>query len=1011
MSIKKFRFVSPGVFINEIDNSQLPKTAGPIGPVVIGRTQRGPGMRPVQVDSFSEFIEIFGNPVPGGQGGDVWRDGNYTAPTYAAYAAQAWLRNATPCTVVRLLGTHNSERNSIGGTDAGWNIPDVSGSEHGGAFGLFIAKNGEEGDAALAAVIYVKDGDIGLVGEGVANSTDATDGVSDWCTGQWVKSQSGDYGFKIRVGGSSKSFNFSPGSKKFIRNILNTNPTLTNTEITSNKLQETYFLGETFETHLDAVVDDAKDKGQAMGILLALDSPNNTFDKNLMNLEAQPSTTSWIFSQHTGDFDEHKINPDTGAYSTDVTNLFRLVGLDDGAWSSSNLKVSIADIKASNTDGDYGSFTVVLRQVTDSDNSPKYVERFSNCNLNPNSGDYIGRKIGDMKTEWDYAESRYRTTGQYPNASRFIRVEINPDVDAGATDPSLLPFGFYGPASPRAILLPADSNATITSKSITGTGDTTEIGITVISNNKSSLAGSAPYCDTTSAVTLVFPAVQARAKSSIGGLSNGTQAYFGVTSNKQASSTFDRAYVDSVKPYSQAHAGGTVKHDGTDICAIPAIQSAGIFTTDSFVTAPANTDEAAGDYYDNGIVPAFTLDDLVMDDVSDGSTNSKSQQHVSWKPGARYAGASISVRGTEQTEYDAITGGTDTKPGTHKDVLEHGYDKFTLPLMGGFDGLDITEKEPFRNTVLSDESETTHYAYNSVKRAIDAVADPEVVEMNLAVIPGCTNSGLTSHLVNTCERRADALAIIDLDGDYTPNTEGQADEKDRLPVVKDAVKNLEDLGISSSYGCAYFPWVQIRDTISDSVLWSPPSVVALGTMASSQRKTEVWFAPAGFNRGGLTEGSAGVPVTQVRARLTSKDRDKLYEANINPIASFPSEGIVIFGQKTLQVNKSALDRINVRRLLIYLKKEISTISAGLLFDNNVPATWGRFNSQVTPFLASVKTRFGLSEFKVVLDETTTTPDLIDRNIMYAKIFLKPARAIEFIAIDFVITRTGASFDD
>ena len=194
-------------------------------------------------------------------------------------------------------------------------------------------------------------------------------------------------------------------------------------------------------------------------------------------------------------------------------------------------------------------------------------------------------------------------------------------------------------------------------------------------------------------------------------------------------------------------------------------------------------------------------------------------------------------------------------------------------------------------------------------------------------------------------------------------------------------------------------------------MWTPPSVVALGTMASSERKSELWFAPAGFNRGGLTEGSAGLPVSQARLKLTSKDRDKLYEANINPIASFPSEGIVIFGQKTLQVTPSALDRINVRRLLIFLKKRISRIATGILFDNNVDATWQRFTSQVEPFLASVKSRFGLSDFRVILDETTTTPDLIDRNILYAKVMLKPARSIEFIAIDFVITRTGASFED
>jgi len=195
------------------------------------------------------------------------------------------------------------------------------------------------------------------------------------------------------------------------------------------------------------------------------------------------------------------------------------------------------------------------------------------------------------------------------------------------------------------------------------------------------------------------------------------------------------------------------------------------------------------------------------------------------------------------------------------------------------------------------------------------------------------------------------------------------------------------------------------------MVWLPPSVAALGTFSSSQKKTQVWFAPAGFNRGGLTEGAAGIPVTDVAHQLRRKDRDDLYSANINPIAKFPAEGIVIFGQKTLQVTPSALDRINVRRLMIFVKKRISQVAATLLFDPNVKTTWARFISRVRPILADIKTNFGLTDYKLVLDETTTTPDLVDRNIMYARIFLKPTRAIEYIAIDFNITRTGASFDD
>ena len=185
----------------------------------------------------------------------------------------------------------------------------------------------------------------------------------------------------------------------------------------------------------------------------------------------------------------------------------------------------------------------------------------------------------------------------------------------------------------------------------------------------------------------------------------------------------------------------------------------------------------------------------------------------------------------------------------------------------------------------------------------------------------------------------------------------------------------------------------------------------MGVLASSERKSQLWFAPAGFNRGGLTDGAAGIDITNVTEKLTSRERDILYDANINPIASFPSTGIVVFGQKTLQERQSALDRINVRRLVIFLKKEISRISTKILFEQNVQATWNRFTGLVEPFLANVKSNFGISDYRLILDESTTTPDLVDQNILYAKIMVKPARAIEYIAIDFVVANTGASFDD
>jgi len=344
-------------------------------------------------------------------------------------------------------------------------------------------------------------------------------------------------------------------------------------------------------------------------------------------------------------------------------------------------------------------------------------------------------------------------------------------------------------------------------------------------------------------------------------------------------------------------------------------------------------------------------------------------------------------------------------------------------MFGGFDGLDITEAEPFRNSAtasharssvapLNGRTELDSYAFNSVKMAIDSIAEPDVVQANGLCIPGITNPDLTIHAIETAETRGDMIAVIDLEGDYVPTTEAATETRGAVSGSDGAVTKLQDRNLNSSYGCAYYPWVQIKDTLNDSTLWAPPSVVALGVFSSTDRNEELWFAPAGFTRGGLSaNGAAGIPVIGVRQRLTSKERDRLYANNINPIAQFPAEGIVIFGQKTLQVTKTALDRVNVRRLMIFLKREISKIAATTLFDQNVQATWARFRGPAENLLASVKSRYGLSAYKLVLDETTTTPDLVDRNIMYAKVLLAPTKVIEFIALDFVITRSGASFED
>jgi hypothetical protein len=383
------------------------------------------------------------------------------------------------------------------------------------------------------------------------------------------------------------------------------------------------------------------------------------------------------------------------------------------------------------------------------------------------------------------------------------------------------------------------------------------------------------------------------------------------------------------------------------------------------------------------------------------------------------------IKDTGQNGYYYASGsriaGTSVTSASYGDLLDLGYNKFTAPFWGGFDGFNILLPDPVYNKGIAGEggsgtgtaTENNSSAYYTWKRAVDTVADPEALNMNLLAAPGLTVNSLTQHMINVCEERADAMALVDLANVYIPPAEAyKSTKKARIGTTPvEAAKALRSRRIDSSYGATFYPWVQTRDENTGMLLWVPPTVAMMGVLASSEARSDLWFAPAGFNRGGLTDGAAGIPVTAVTEKLTSKERDTLYDARINPIASFPSSGIVVFGQKTLQERQSALDRINVRRLVIYLKKQISILSTKILFEQNVQATWSRFRGLIEPFLANVQTQFGITEYKLILDESTTTPDLIDQNILYAKIMVKPARAIEFIAIDFVIASTGASFDD
>lgn len=959
---RKFRFVSPGIFLNEIDQSQIPALPENEGPVIIGRAERGPGMTPVRVNSFSEFVERFGHPISGfGGQGDIWRDGNYSSPTYGGYAAQAYLRAGVgPITFIRLMGTQSPDASAAG--YAGW---DTSGSvtdsqaTNGGAYGLYVFPSGAAGDAAgtgtLAAVWYLDSGAMrlsGTIAGGTATTASAGTVIASDTNGN----------FKVEILGrsgtaTSASFQFSleETNPNFVREVFNTNPQAVNT-VTSTTNRKNYWLGETFEGQVGRTT--GINGTTSYGVIMAVATGSS--EHGNQRIAYRDSHSGWFFAQ--------SLNADSSSYVyEDQQKLFKFVGINGhGSWLQNNVKISITNIKASSNENvPHGTFDVVLRKANDSDLRPVILERFSNCNLNPNSVDYIARKIGDAKVFWDDVEQRYRELGDYPNVSEYVRVVMHEDVVDGI-NASLLPFGVFGP--------PRYTGFDITS----GSGPSTST-FALASND-------IPFSDALNTQlvfssgefatgSIVFPGVLTRVSCSNGadGADPTTNAFFGLQTNKSlVSAVHDPGYADYIRTLSSdkisdATWGDTFGQNG----------------------------------YGTGLEPQFrfSLDEVVITTGSnayDTGTPTQNITDAAYISGSHAAGTSLNSSASVSFER----------------VLNAKINRFTSPLFGGSDGVDITERNPFGNHKLTGSpTEATNYVFYTLRRAVRTIADPEVVSMNAASIPGILNSEITKYLIDTCEERADALAVIDVADGFTPREESSSAAADRRGVLSTVLSTHKARNLNSSYGAAYYPWVKVRDDQTGNIVTMPPSVVALGVLANTERAADVWFAPAGFNRGGLSQGAGGLTVVGVEQKLTSRNRDDLYDVNINPIASFPAEGIVVFGQKTLQATPSALDRINVRRLMIFVKRGISRIASATLFQPNVTATWNDFKSRADSFLSDVKVRFGVDDFRVILDETTTTADLVDRNIMYAKIFIKPTRAIEFIAIDFVITRSGASFED
>lgn len=358
--------------------------------------------------------------------------------------------------------------------------------------------------------------------------------------------------------------------------------------------------------------------------------------------------------------------------------------------------------------------------------------------------------------------------------------------------------------------------------------------------------------------------------------------------------------------------------------------------------------------------------------------------------------------GTANDSNSAFTAGTAVSGATLRGADIQNIAKFTMGFQGGFDGMDpaIPIKTGASilstNTVGLDCSGVNSIGTLGYKKALNVLSNAESYDVNLLAIPGIVadtayHLQVATKAIEVAEDRGDCFVILD------PTIQGA--------TIGTAVSAIANSGINTSYAATYWPWVKIMDVNRMKPIWVPPSVVLPRVIAQSDTAAFEWFAPAGLNRGGIQDA------VDVEAKLSFSQRDTLYEARINPLATFPAQGVCVWGQKTLQTKASALDRINVRRLMITLKKFIASSSRYLVFENNTNETRQRFINIVTPYLENVKARQGLYAFRVVMDETNNTPDVIDRNQLYGQIFLQPAKTAEFIVLDFNILPTGATFDN
>jgi len=621
----------------------------------------------------------------------------------------------------------------------------------------------------------------------------------------------------------------------------------------------------------------------------------------------QSPSTPWIVSELRG---------------TKVFNLFKFYSISDGNSANSEIKVSIINMSFSN-----GTFDVIVRDYYDSDANPTVLEKFTNCSMDLNQNNFIGKKIGSLD-------------GEYALNSKFVMVEMNEDAPIDS-----LPCGFDGYTFREY----ADVTPPFP-----------------VYKTKYDFPGEIIY-------NPPFGFTSGNDDSIRSNGDNVRRTYLGFSNNIGFDTDFFQ-YKGKRAPI--------------DLCNVDGVEW-------SYQTRGFHMDKDASVIE---IGPAFATSGTPKYYVGDATF----QQEPTNETSPYYR---IYSRKFTTMFYGGFDGWD-----IYREYRTNG-DRYVLGRNGFLNGACPSPRYPlatgwgaFKQISIGDGTQsfanTVYYAY---LLGVQTFSNPEAVNINVFVSPGIdyvNNSDLVEATIDMIENdRADSLYIATTP-DYNmflPSTTGG----DGLIYPQEAVDNLEQTGIDSNYTATYYPWVLTRDSVNNTQIYIPATAEVTRNLALTDNIAFPWFAAAGYTRGIVNSIKA-------RKKLTQEDRDTLYQGRINPIATFSDVGTVIWGNKTLQVRESALDRINVRRLLLQARKLISAVSVRLLFDQNDEQVRQDFLNAVNPILDAIRRDRGLYDFRVTV--SSDTEDL-DRNQLVGKIYIKPTRSLEFIDITFYITPTGASFDN